>query len=113
MPTPDVSALMSRAAAFCYVSTYEGYGLPVIEAMKHGAPVVTSNRTSMPQAAGGAGVLVNPFDEADIARGIREAIARREELAGAGRIRAALRNWDDVAREHLSVYEFALKQLSS
>ncbi len=106
---PDVAALMKCAAACCYVSMYEGYGLPVIEAMKHGTPVVTSNRTSMPQAAGGAAVLVDPFDEAEIARGIRDAIARREVLAVAGPERAALRSWDDVAREHLAVYEFALR----
>jgi hypothetical protein len=64
----------------------------------------------MPQAAGGAAVLVDPFDVADIARGIREAIERRDELAQAGRVRAALRNWDDVAREHMAVYEWSLNR---
>jgi len=104
----DVVALTREAAAFCYVSTYEGYGLPVIEALALGAPVVTSNTTSMPQAAGGAAVLVDPHDVSDIVRGIREAIARREELAIAGPARAAGRTWDDVALEHWAVYEWAL-----
>jgi glycosyltransferase involved in cell wall biosynthesis len=103
----DVVALTSRAAAFCYVSTYEGFGLPVIESLALGAPVVTSDRTATPQAAGGAAVLVDPFDVADIARGIEEAIARREELSIAGPARVAGRSWDDVAREHSAVYEWA------
>lgn len=108
MPGADVVDLTRHAAAFCYVSTYEGYGLPVIEALALGAPVVTSNRTSMPQAAGGAAVLVDPHDVGDIARGIREAIARRAELGVAGPARAAGRTWDDVAIEHWAVYEWAL-----
>ena len=103
----DAAALTSRAAAFCYVSTYEGFGLPVIESLALGAPVVTSDRTATPQAAGGAAVLVDPFDVADIARGIREAMARRVELSAAGPARVAGRNWDDVAREHSAVYEWA------
>lgn len=107
--TPDVAALMVSASAVCYVSLYEGYGLPVIEALALGAPVVTSNRSSMPQAAGGAAVLVDPFDETDIARGIREAIAHRDELALAGPARVAGRTWADVADEHLAVYEWALR----
>lgn len=110
LPSADVAALIGAAAAFCYVSTYEGYGLPVIEALALGAPVVTSNRTAMPQAAGGAAVLVDPFDVADIARGIRDAMARRDELSAAGKARAARRTWDDVAAEHLAVYEWALKR---
>jgi glycosyltransferase involved in cell wall biosynthesis len=103
----DAAALTSRAAVFCYVSTYEGFGLPVIESLALGAPVVTSNRTATPQAAGGAAVLVDPFDVADIARGIREAMALRVELSAAGPARVAGRSWDDVAREHLAVYEWA------
>lgn len=110
LPDSDIAALMQRALVFCYVSIYEGYGLPVIEALAAGAPVVTSNRSAMPQAAGGAAVLVDPFDVADIVRGIREAILRRAELASAGPARAARRSWDDVAEEHLGVYDWALRQ---
>lgn len=110
LPSADVAALIGAAGAFCYVSTYEGYGLPVIEALALGAPVVTSNRTAMPQAAGGAAVLVDPFDVTDIARGIRDAMSRRAELSAAGKARAARRTWDDVASEHLAVYEWALNR---
>ena len=105
----EVAVLMRCASVVCYVSLYEGYGLPVIEAMALGAPVVTSNRSAMPQTAGGAAVLVDPFEEADIARGIREAIARRDELALAGLARVAGRTWADVADEHWAVYEWALR----
>lgn len=110
VPAADVVALTRRAAAFCYVSTYEGYGLPVIEALALGAPVVTSKTTSMPQVAGGAAVLVDPHDVGDIARGIREAIARRDELSVAGLARGTRRSWDDVAAEHWAVYEWALER---
>ncbi len=110
LSTADVAALMRGASTVCYVSIYEGYGLPVIEALALGAPVVTSNRSAMPQAAGGAAVLVDPYDEADIARGIREAMARRDELAIAGPARVAGRTWADVADEHWAVYEWALQR---
>lgn len=103
----EIGTLIRSAAAVCYVSIYEGFGMPIVEAFALGAPVVTSNRTSMPQAAGGAAVLVDPFDVSDIARGIREAIARHEELSIAGLARVADRSWDDVAREHWAVYEWA------
>ena len=109
LPSSDVSALIRGCAAFCYVSTYEGFGMPVLEAMALGAAVVTSNRTAMPEAAGGAGVLVDPFDVAAIERGIRDAIARREELSAAGRARAQGRSWADVAAEHVEVYRWALR----
>jgi glycosyltransferase involved in cell wall biosynthesis len=106
----DAAALTRSCAAFCYVSTYEGYGLPVIEALALGAPVVTSRTTAMPQAAGGAAVLVNPFDVGDIARGIRTAIARRAELSLLGPARAGRRNWDDVASDHMAVYAWAVRR---
>lgn len=109
LPSAEVAALIRGSACFCYVSTYEGFGMPVLEAMALGAAVVTSNRTAMPEAAGGAGVLVDPFDVAAIERGIRDAIARREELAVYGRARAQGRSWADVAAEHVEVYRWALR----
>ncbi len=73
----DLAALIASSAAVAYVSIYEGFGMPVVDAMALGAAVVTSRTSSMPEAAGGAAVLVDPRDEADIARGIAAALARR------------------------------------
>jgi glycosyltransferase involved in cell wall biosynthesis len=110
VPDAALAALIAGSAAVCYISTYEGFGLPVIEAMAVGAAVVTSRVSSLPQAAGGAGVLVDPFDQADIARGIAEAMARRDELVAAGWTRTRGRTWRDVALETVEVYRWALRR---
>ncbi len=107
LPEDVVQHLVINAAVVCYVSLYEGYGLPIVEAMGRGAAVVASDRTGMPQAAGGAGVLVDPYNELDIARGIEEALDRRDELISAGLQRARRRSWLDVASEHQNVYRWA------
>jgi glycosyltransferase involved in cell wall biosynthesis len=107
LASEEVGGLIAGCAAFAYVSLYEGYGMPVLDAMAFGAPVVTSRTTSMPEAAGGAAVLVDPASPADIARGLREAVARQADLRGGSVAGAAARDWDDVAREHLAVYRFA------
>ena len=99
------SVLLRECAAFAYVSLYEGYGLPVVEAMDAGAPVVTSNLSSMPEAAGGAAVLVDPHDPDAIADGLRHALGAATELRVAGRARAGSLSWDRAARETNAVYE--------
>ena len=99
------TALVEASAAFAYVSLYEGYGLPIIEAMAAGAPVVTSNLSSMPEAAGGAAVLVDPLDPREIAAGIEAAIAQREQLVEAGRRRAARVSWERTAEATSAVYQ--------
>jgi glycosyltransferase involved in cell wall biosynthesis len=80
-----------------YASLYEGFGLPVLEAMACGAPVVTSRATAMEELAGGAAVLVDPLDVASIAEGIGAAIDRREELVPLGLARAAEFTWESAA----------------
>jgi glycosyltransferase involved in cell wall biosynthesis len=97
--------LLERSRSFAYVSIYEGYGLPIVEAMAAGVPVVASNVSSMPEAAGGAAVLVDPFDVPAIARGIEESLVRREELIAAGRERAGRISWERTAAETMAVYE--------
>ncbi|MEP7082421.1 MAG: glycosyltransferase family 1 protein, partial [Chloroflexota bacterium] len=108
-PDRAVAALLASCAVMAYPSLYEGFGLPIVEAMAAGAPVVTSSRSSMPEVAGGAAVLVDPMDVGSIADGILEAFGRREELIAAGRARAAARTWLDVGRETLATYDRAME----
>ena len=104
VPDATIAALLCSCAVMAYPSLYEGFGLPVIEAMAAGTPVVTSAVSGLPETAGGAAVLVDPEDVGAIAAGIEEAMTRRHELVAAGRARAAERSWLDVARETLDVY---------
>jgi glycosyltransferase involved in cell wall biosynthesis len=100
----DRDALMAGAAAVAYPSLREGFGLPVLEAMAQGAAVVTSRGTATEEAAGGAAVLVDPLDVGDIARGLREAVERREELAPVALERAAGCTWAASARGQRDAY---------
>jgi glycosyltransferase involved in cell wall biosynthesis len=97
----DMSSLMSGALALCYPSLLEGFGLPILDAFVCGAPVITSNRTSLPEVAGDAAILVDPDDTAAIAAAMRDVVVspeRRDALRAAGNRRAALFSWDRCAR---------------
>jgi glycosyltransferase involved in cell wall biosynthesis len=104
IPDGDLAALYAAATVFAYPSEREGFGLPVAEAMAQGTAVVTSSGTSTEEVAGGAAVLVDPFDVDDIARGVLEAADRAGELAAAGRRRAATLTWERSAELTLAVY---------
>lgn len=94
----DLHAAYSGARAFAYPSTWEGFGLPVLEAMAHGVPVVTSAGTSMAEFADGAGLLVDPVDDAALAEALSRAVgAEHDALAAAVRERAAGHTWDAAA----------------
>jgi glycosyltransferase involved in cell wall biosynthesis len=102
-----------RADAVVFASTYEGFGLPIIEAQAIGRPVVTSNICSMPEAAGGAACLVNPLDVADIRRGIRRLLNDAEycdELVSRGRTNASLYSPARIAGEYANVYRNAYER---
>jgi glycosyltransferase involved in cell wall biosynthesis len=103
----ELAALYRGARAVVYPSLYEGFGLPVLEAMACGTPVVTSRGGATEEVADGAAVLVEPLDEAAIAAGIQEALARADELRARGLERAAGFTWDDVARRTIEVYREA------
>jgi len=103
----DLPALYAGADLFVYPSLYEGFGLPPLEAMACGTPVLTSNVSSLPEVVGEAGVTVDPLDEAAIAEALAALLAdpaRRQALAEAGLERARRFDWKHTARQTLDVY---------
>jgi len=108
---PVLRALYRRATAFIYPSRYEGFGLPVLEAMASGTPVIASNAASIPELAGDGAILLDPDD----ARGWTNAVIRvttdeaiRRELGARGRARASLFTWKRTARATMDVYQTCL-----
>jgi glycosyltransferase involved in cell wall biosynthesis len=94
----DLEALYARAEAVAVVSRHEGFGIPVLEAMRRGVPVVASAVSSLPEVAGEAAVYVeDPLDAAAVAGALEEAIAGRGRLAELGLARASLFTWDRTA----------------
>jgi len=104
LPDDELARLYRGARCFAYPSLYEGFGIPILEAMACGAPVVTSAGGATEEVAGGATVLVDPRDPAEIVRGIEEAAARRDELRPLGLERARLADWATVAAQTVEVY---------
>ena len=97
----DMPALYNLADAYIYPSLYEGFGLPILEAMQCGCPVVASNATSIPEVAGDAAILVDPLDTAALADAIQQVLTNpgiREKLISAGFQQARKFSWDTCAK---------------
>jgi glycosyltransferase involved in cell wall biosynthesis len=105
VPDSDLSSLYTEAAAFAYPSLYEGFGLPLLEAMACGTPTLTSNVSCLPEVAGDAAILVDPYSVEAIAEGLKQTLAQSEILRPKGFARAAQFRWDAVARDLLSLYQ--------
>jgi glycosyltransferase involved in cell wall biosynthesis len=101
---PALAALYRGAECFVLPSRYEGFGLPVLEAMASGTPVVTTTAGSLPEVADDAAVLVDPGDPVALAGGIERALADRERLVAAGLERARHFSWAETASRTLDVY---------
>src|SRR5204862_4909011 len=112
VPDDDLAGLYSGAACVAIVSLYEGFGMPALEALACGAPLVASNRGSLPEIVGDAALLVDPLDIASIAGGLEHAVgdhAWRAALRRAGPRRAARFDWPTAARVTRQVLEQAYR----
>ena len=98
----DKRALLKNAEAFIYPSWYEGFGLPLLEAMASGCPVITSASSSMTEVIGDAGILIEPHQTGDFSQAINEILnnsSLREDYSTKGKARARLFSWRKTANE--------------
>jgi glycosyltransferase involved in cell wall biosynthesis len=112
----DVPALMSAATIFVYPSLFEGFGLPPLEAMACGTPVISSNATSLPEVVGDAALLINPHHKDELVEALRRLLADadlRQHLRELGLQRAAQYVWETCARQTLAVYEDVYRTAST
>ena len=109
----QLQAIYAGAHCLLMPSLYEGFGLPVLEAMQHGVPVIASSTSSLPEVVGNAGLLVNPYSVDELAQAIRSMLttpALREELSARAQLRAQQFCWQRAAAETLQVFEEVLAQ---
>ena len=109
----DLPALYSAASLFAYPSLYEGFGLPLLEAMACGTPVVASNRSSLPETVGQAGLLVDPYNVEALAAAMQQILADpslRQHLIQAGQAQAQKFTWSDMGEKLVALYRKILKE---
>ncbi|MGC8976596.1 MAG: glycosyltransferase family 4 protein [Candidatus Ratteibacteria bacterium] len=112
IPEEDLLYLYNFADVFVYPSLYEGFGLPVVEAMACGCPVITSNLSSLPEIVEDAGIIIDPYDIEEIAKAIKEVICNPElkkSLKFKGLKQSKKFSWKNTAEKTLKVYEEVLK----
>lgn len=105
----DLAALLTGSEALVFASLYEGLGIPILDAFACDVPVITSNISAMPEAAGDAAVLVDPKDARSIANGIEEALSKPKTLVEKGKSRLKNFSWKKCAEETLKVYKEVIK----
>lgn len=108
VPTEDLSYLLSGAIAYIQPSLWEGFGIPVVEAMAVGIPVIVSNVSSLPEVVGDAGILIDPYSVDQIEQAIRTIVADKKlrlKYAKEGIERSREFSWDKMAKEVLKVFE--------
>ena len=108
VPESDLAALYTGALCFAYPSFFEGFGIPLLEAMRCGTPTITSDRTCFPEVVGDASLIIDPFDEQSIAEGLWRMVsdaALREQLRSRGFVQSSLFDWRETARLTIGVYE--------
>jgi glycosyltransferase involved in cell wall biosynthesis len=112
--SPETLAILYRLAdGFVFPSLYEGFGLPPLEAMASGTPVLTSNISSLPEVVDDAALLVDPYDPASIADGMRQLLcddALRARLISRGRARAGSFSWEESVNRVLTIYRRVIRQ---
>lgn len=107
VPDEDLPYIYDKATVFVYLSLFEGFGLPPLEAMACGVPVITSNTTSLPEVVGTAGITIDPTDVDGLTTALERVLDDSALAAGmreAGRARAQLFSWEAAARETLAIY---------
>ena len=108
IPDEELDSLMRRAAFLVYPSLYEGFGIPILEAMKVGTPVITSNLTAMPEVAGGAAVLADPYNIEEMVSEMSKLLQNnklRGELVKKGMERASHYSWERTSKQYLELYK--------
>ncbi len=108
IPEVDLAYYYCSAALLVYPSLYEGFGLPPLEAMACGCPVVTTNTSSLPEVVGEAGIMVNPYDTRSLVQAMRRVLTDdklRDNMVRKGLEHARQFSWEKAARQTMEVYQ--------